>query len=254
VIASLLFRFLSSTQFLINEKMTREKISRYSSLFKGKLLDIGAGEKPYQKLFTQAESYTGTNTCRHYNFIHSSIKEGITDVWIEDGTALPFPDASFDGIVNFQVLSVISQPDKFFKEMHRVLQPEGMLMLTTDFLYPKWSPEDVMRHTDVHLRMLASNNGFEIVAMESYGGFQTMFYSLFIRYIRSYLAILKKKKYKLQQILFGLFYFFMLLGQPFYALWGFIIYGLEKNTRDMFDYTMDVMIICRKKNYEIKSK
>lgn len=246
----LLIRFLEKylylTQFLINEEMTREKIRRYNSLFRGKILDIGAGEKPYHSLFLQADAYIGTNTRRHYKNTGREIDDHFTDVWIEDGSALPFPDASFDGVVNFQVLSVIAEPEIFFREVYRVLKLEGMFMLSTDFIYPKWSPEDVMRHSDAHLKILAEKTGFEVIAQESYGGFHTMFYSLFLRYVRSYPQILKDKS-TVMKILSAFYYFFLLLGQPFLSLYGRIMYLFERKNVNAFDFTMNTLLIARKK-------
>lgn len=44
---------------------------------------------------------------------------------------LPFADASFDAIVTFQVIEHIEEDKFFLHELHRVLRPGGVLMLTT---------------------------------------------------------------------------------------------------------------------------
>ncbi len=101
------------------------------------MLDVGAGTKPYERCFTHADQYMGTNTRCTYSSEEQKKLEAVTDVWIEDGGALPFADASFDSVLSFQVLSVVQDPAQFFREMARVLKPGGVMLLTTDFLYPK---------------------------------------------------------------------------------------------------------------------
>jgi len=131
-------KYFQVFQFLINIRFTRKKIAKYQHLFSGKLLDVGAGDKPYKELFSKVNEYCGTNTRHHYEINDLIVDEAHTDVWIDDASKLPFDDNSFDGVVCFQVLSLIQEPKQFFKEVARILKPEGYFMLTTDFLYPKW--------------------------------------------------------------------------------------------------------------------
>jgi ubiquinone/menaquinone biosynthesis C-methylase UbiE len=106
---------------------------------------------------------------------------------------LPVPDSSMDGVACFQVLSVIDKPEAFFKEINRVLKPGGKLILTTDFIYPVWSKEDRYRHTAYNLEQLALTNGFHKTSVESFGGFGSTAYALFMRYMRSFPEIWKRK-------------------------------------------------------------
>jgi SAM-dependent methyltransferase len=48
-----------------------------------------------------------------------------------DGKALPFPDASFDAVVSFQVIEHIDDPRPYLAEIRRVLAPGGFVMFTT---------------------------------------------------------------------------------------------------------------------------
>ena len=48
-----------------------------------------------------------------------------------DGTALPFPDASFDVVVSFDVFEHIRDSDAHLREVHRVLRPGGVYLLQT---------------------------------------------------------------------------------------------------------------------------
>lgn len=44
---------------------------------------------------------------------------------------LPYPDESFDCVISFQVIEHIAKDFEFVKEIHRVLRPNGRLILTT---------------------------------------------------------------------------------------------------------------------------
>ncbi len=246
-IARIISQYFKKTQFLINIRFVRKKIIKQQHHFANKILDIGAGEKPYKEIFEFASEYIGTNSKRHYEINKLNIDKTNTDVWVEDATKLPFDNNSFDGIVCFQVLSVINNPKMFFNEVERVLKPNGYFMLSTDFLYPKWSDEDFMRLTDFHLRKLCEENSFEIISMESSGGFFTMWYSLFIRFVRSYPAILSNRNGIFRKILGSLFFLIMALLSPIVSVFGLMIYAIEKNITDEFDYTMSLFLVGKKK-------
>lgn len=90
----LVIRFIENwfkyTQLKINLWMLRDKIRYYRLMYSGKVLDIGAGTKPYRELFDEVSEYIGTNTRRHYEINNLVPDIETTDVWIEDGTSLPF--------------------------------------------------------------------------------------------------------------------------------------------------------------------
>jgi SAM-dependent methyltransferase len=48
-----------------------------------------------------------------------------------DGDTLPFQDGMFDGVVSFQVIEHIEQPDRYLSEIVRVLRPGGQAIFTT---------------------------------------------------------------------------------------------------------------------------
>ncbi|PLW95045.1 MAG: hypothetical protein C0592_00875 [Marinilabiliales bacterium] len=239
-------KYLNIIQFFINIKIMKKKLKRYQHLLKGKLIDIGAGEAPYKSIFTACNSYTTTNTKRHYIQEGLADVENSTDIWIEDGTAIPVDNESFDSVICLQVLSVIKDPEAFFNEVYRILHKEGVFLLTTDFLYPKWSKEDVMRHTDTHLRNLAEKSGLEIIAIESFGGFWTMLHSNINRYIRSYPKEIKKSKTYLQAFFRVLFFLISLIILPFFQIYGWFIYLFEKNKTNEFQYSMNTILVAKK--------
>jgi phosphatidylethanolamine/phosphatidyl-N-methylethanolamine N-methyltransferase len=52
--------------------------------------------------------------------------EGLLEM---DAEAMDFPDASFDKVVAMYVVSVVPQPAKLFKELHRVCKPHGDIFI-----------------------------------------------------------------------------------------------------------------------------
>ena len=51
--------------------------------------------------------------------------------------ALPFPDASFDGVILTEVLEHCTDPVGAVNQARRVLKPGGLLLVTSPFLWPE---------------------------------------------------------------------------------------------------------------------
>ena len=67
---------------------------------------------------------------------------------VGDAHQLPFSDESFQAVLMEEVLEHCSQPWKAIEEAHRFLVPNGLLLLTTRFLFPiHGAPEDFFRFT-----------------------------------------------------------------------------------------------------------
>ncbi|MFK5857451.1 MAG: methyltransferase domain-containing protein [Bacteroidota bacterium] len=238
-------KYIQLFEFAIHGKMMREKINRYESYFKGKVIDVGAGDQPYRKLFKSASKYIATNTKKHYKDKLDDVDQ-YTDVWIEDASTLPFDDNSADGILCFQVLSVIQKPELFFKETDRILIPGGKLLLTTDFLYPTWSKSDKARYSIQQLERFAKEAGLNVLKSESFGGFKSLMFSLISRRGRSY-----PERIKSASTLFGKFFrsfvfLTYLIFLPIISISGFIIYLVDKKNRDDFDFTFNLLLFAEK--------
>jgi SAM-dependent methyltransferase len=48
-----------------------------------------------------------------------------------DNKSYPFPNGSFDAVFVGEVLEHLSDPDRFFEEVHRILRKKGTLVITT---------------------------------------------------------------------------------------------------------------------------
>jgi SAM-dependent methyltransferase len=172
----------ASHNWLIRE-INRRSASRLAPLAHGELLDIGCGTKPYEEMFRPFVSqYVGLE--------HPATRGGRekVDVW---GSAddLPFPDGSFDTVVALQVLEHCEDPAQVLAEAHRVLRPDGLVALTTPFLWPLHeAPRDFFRYTPYGLIHLLEQAGFEHAQVQPVCGYWTtagLGFSYYLRRFRS---------------------------------------------------------------------
>lgn len=154
---------------------------------KGKLIDVGCGEKPFLHVFTKIKSYIGIDmpTTLHIN------KE--IDAF-SSGTSIAFKDKSFDTVLTTSVIEHVQKPQKMFDEMYRVLRKNGYLILTTPFQYGLHEqPNDYFRYTKYSLRLMAEKSGFKIVYIKPIGGMLTIIAQLISKYIAILLYLILEK-------------------------------------------------------------
>ena len=133
-------------------------ISRLAPSLKGKILDIGCGEKPYRALFQNVTDYIGMEFDTLDNRNRSA-----ADIFYTGGE-FPFPDNSFESAIATEVLEHIFNPDQFLGEINRVLKPGGKLLLTCPFVWDEHSqPLDYARYSSFGLTHLIQKHGFKII-------------------------------------------------------------------------------------------
>ena len=114
-------------------------VKKYAS--SARVLDLGADDSPYQKFFPNRVS------------VDVEARPGV-DV-VGDAHALPFRDGEFEMILCTEVLEHLHDPARAISEMRRVLCSNGLLILTTRFLYPIHdAPGDYFRFTRYGLEYL----------------------------------------------------------------------------------------------------
>jgi SAM-dependent methyltransferase len=146
--------------FYHSRRELRKAVGRMAGEVNGKLLDVGCGSKPYRDLFHAGE-YIGLEIDTPENRANKQ-----ADVYY-DGTTFPFAVGEFDGVICNQVLEHVFEPDHFLREMHRVLKPEGKLLLTVPFVWDEHEqPWDYARYSSFGLRNLLEKNGFAILEMQ----------------------------------------------------------------------------------------
>jgi len=94
------------------------------------VLDVGCGISTFLNHIEAKEKYGVDPLAKKYKMLFKYSD----DVKIEEGTGedLPFPEESFDVVICSNVLDHTVNPSKTIDEIHRVLKPEGKLVLTLE--------------------------------------------------------------------------------------------------------------------------
>lgn len=143
--------------FYFSRKGLYSDISDIAAKLKGKILDIGCGTKPYEKL-CDAEEYIGLEIDDEGNRNHTS-----ADMFY-DGITLPFQDKEFDSLISNQVFEHVFNPSQFLKEANRVTKIEGLFLITAPFIWDEHEqPYDYSRYTSFGMKHILNENGFEII-------------------------------------------------------------------------------------------
>jgi len=120
-----------------------------------KILDIGAGfSPPYKHLFP--------------NRVRVDVDKNKNPDIIGSIYNLPFEDNSQNTILCSEVFEHLIDPQAAADELHRVLRPEGKVLLTTRFMYPLHGiPNDYWRFTPYTLQNIFKRWDIEQMVFES---------------------------------------------------------------------------------------
>jgi len=168
----------ATNSVLANDLLLRE-ILKTVPYVKGRLLDIGCGEKPYLDIFfPHTISYTGID------IPHSLHKKDAVDIFA-NAHQLPFKKDTFDTVLCLEILEHVKQPLEVLKEINRVLKPGCVLILSAPQNY--WlhkDPKDFYRFTQQGLIELAKEQtGFTINYIHSLGGTREFLIDFVCKYI-----------------------------------------------------------------------
>jgi len=143
--------------FYFSRKGLFENIAPFTKHIKGKILDVGCGQKPYKKLFDSTQ-YIGLEIDTSKNRQNKK-----ADLFY-DGRNFPFQDKEFDSVITNQVLEHVSNPDNFLKEINRVLKAEGTFLITAPFVWDEHEqPFDYLRYSSFGLESLLKKYDFQIL-------------------------------------------------------------------------------------------
>ncbi|WP_016834353.1 class I SAM-dependent methyltransferase [Herbaspirillum lusitanum] len=183
--------------YIIRNGLYKE-IKHFSPLMQGRILDFGCGSKPYEELFVNAEQYIGVDIkVSGHDHVASKVD------FFYDGKTLPFDSSYFDGLVSFETLEHVFEPDSIFSELNRVLKSGGKLMLSVPFVWDEHeTPYDFARYTSFGMLHLLSKHGFEVLEYEKTTTYFLTICQMFIAYL--YQHVLPKNKWlkQLSQLVF----------------------------------------------------
>ena len=141
----------------------REISSHFS---RGRLLDVGCGSKPYEKLFDAVE-YIGIDI-EVSGHDHSSSK---VDKFY-DGKKIPFEDKSFDNVFSSETFEHVFNINELLDEINRVLKPGGKLCFTLPFVWEEHEqPYDFARYTSFAAEHLLNAHGFKLIKLTKSTGY-----------------------------------------------------------------------------------
>ena len=145
---------------------------------KGRLLDIGCGDKPYERLVKSiVNEYVGLERADSQ---HSLSKAHI----IADAYDTKQGDDSFDTILSTSVLEHLEHPQEAINEIYRILKPGGHVILTCPlFWHLHEEPRDFFRFTKYGLSHMFAEAGFQILEIRALSGFLVTFTQEFAYFI-----------------------------------------------------------------------
>jgi len=207
-----------------------KNIKKIAPFVEGKILDVGCGQKPYKKLFTNVKEYIGIDV-EVSGHDHSNSE---VDLYY-NGKDIPFKDEEFDSVLTNQVLEHVFEADDFLNEINRVLKKGGLLLITFPFVWDEHEqPYDFARYTSFGIKYLLEKTNFEIVDHIKSVNSIALIYQLLNLYF--YKIIMKKKS--ILRFLFCLF-----LSVPNNIIGTILSVVLPKNN----DLYLDNIIVARKK-------
>ena len=159
----------------IVERELRIAAPRYA---KGRLLDIGCGTKPYERLFRRyVTEHVGVD---HAETLHDRSRIDLFGTAYE----IPVPEASFDTALCTAVLEHLEEPEQALRECFRVLRPGGNAFYIVPFIWHiHEEPRDFYRYTKYGLDYLFGKVGFTDVAVKPLSGYWVTSGQLFAYYV-----------------------------------------------------------------------
>jgi len=163
--------------WLLQRHLHRDVRAALAAHGRGRLLDLGCGERPYSEDLPEGVRAFGVD-------VHGPGSR--PDVW-SVAAALPFANGAFDTVLCTQVLEHVPDPDVLVAEAARVLRPGGRLILSAPqvwFLHEE--PHDYFRFTRFGIAALCRRAGLEPLELRAQGGFFAMAGILLAAHLGSY--------------------------------------------------------------------
>jgi SAM-dependent methyltransferase len=138
----------------------KSSIERYA---KGRVLDIGCGNKPYEKVFEgRCTEYVGCD------IVQSSLQK--VDILCEANN-IPLEPESFDTTFSTQTIEHVADHQGLVNEAYRLTKPGGHFILSGPlYWHLHEEPYDFFRFTRYGFDYILKKAGFEVVEILSNGG------------------------------------------------------------------------------------
>ena len=144
---------------------------------RGRVLDVGCGEKPYASWLPRGKGNRIVG-------IDVSRGPGV-DVVVGEGNVFPFSDGAFDAVLCTQVLEHVTDLEGILREIHRVLAPSGVLVVSVPFIYHEHGAPRDFRRFSRHEAIRLLSGRYEIEEAAGQGGFGSTVFMLFLAWLRT---------------------------------------------------------------------
>lgn len=222
-IEKLAYRLLSLTD--IDNITLKKSVKRFSRTVPtgARVLDAGAGLKPYESFFTHClyESCDFADVEAFYGNLDDGRREDLTGrhTYICPLDNIPLPDQTFDVILCTQVLEHVPYPSAVVKELHRLLKPSGRLFVTVPQGYGiHGEPYNFYYFTKYGLELTLKDAGFGDIRIEERGGHFYYLYDRLANAIPRIVVGYKKRMFLMMLALSPLHIFLAYLLGPLFLL------------------------------------
>ena len=148
-------------QWLLGGREERTALRDAFSSLSGIVVDIGCADGRAAKFLPEGCTYVGIDYPGTALGLYGTRPDAFADA-----RALPFGDASVDGVVLKDVLEHVEGPWAALRECARVTRAGGTLVLWMPFLYPVHdAPHDYQRFTRHGLERYLAEAGFDVAGM-----------------------------------------------------------------------------------------
>jgi len=206
LIERLAYRLLSVTD--IENITLRNAVKRFAASVPAsvKILDAGAGLKPYERFFQHCDydSCDFANCDQFYSNIDDGRRDNIAGrhTYICSLDHIPVPDSTYDFVLCTEVLEHVPSPSAVLKEMFRVLKKSGTLFVTVPQGYGiHGEPYNFFYFTRFGLDLVLKEAGFEVIQIQERGGY---FYYLYDRLANAIPRIVLGYKKHMSLMMFAL--------------------------------------------------
>ena len=128
----------------------------------GYVLEIGGGTSMLRAVIERE--------VRGAHYISGDIAPTNNTTAAMDGNALPVATGSIDAVIALEVLEHMPNPQRMLAEASRILKPNGMLIVTTPFMFGVHDYRDYFRFTPLGLSELLTASGLTLSTVVLRGG------------------------------------------------------------------------------------
>ncbi|MCY7363096.1 MAG: class I SAM-dependent methyltransferase [Ignavibacteria bacterium] len=182
------------TESFYKNGLLLECVKHFKYLMKGKLLDLGCGNKPYSEIYNEVcDKSVG---CDVPFSLHR--KATVEVLCPAEEIDKHFETEEFDIVLCTEVLEHTADDQKVIRNINKVLKINGTLLISVPYIYVTHEPPfDYRRYTVYGLKNILERNNFEVTNVFSMGAtFSSWFFIFYYSLVKSVFFVFKKAGFK----------------------------------------------------------